>query len=249
MGEAIAMNPKWVPSGWELPPEIVERLGKRVGRQRAMEEVDNLLVILHAPPLPGQDQREARVFWRPPDGSWKASKGKGVKGLIEHVAEYQAAIDLLEAEEDKATTAEDYFDVLERATPLARSCRNMHAALQQARDLVPEDPELVSARDDAYAAERNAELLVADIRNGFDLYVAKKTEEMTKSGHAMAVAGHRLNTLAAMFLPTATLAAVLGMNIQHGLENVAPPGPFLAAVVVGAVIGFVVKAWLDRPTS
>jgi hypothetical protein len=214
-----------------------------------MEELDHLLVILHAPPQPGQDEREGRIFWRPPDGQWKASKGRGVKGLLEHVSEYQAAIDSLEAEQDKARTAEDYFKVLERANPLARSCRNMHAALQQARELVPEDPELLCARDDAYVVERNAELLVADIRNGFDLYVAKKTEEMTRNGHAMAVAGHRLNTLAALFLPTTALAAVLGMNLQHGLENVAPPGPFLVTVIAGLMVGVAVKSWLDRPSG
>lgn len=189
------------------------------------------------------------MFWRPPDGVWKATHGRGVKGLVEHIAEYQAAIDGLESEEDGASTADDYFHVLERANPLVRSCRNMHAALQQARDLVPEDGELLSARDEAYSVERNAELLVTDIRNGFDLYVAKKTEEMTRSGHAMAVAGHRLNTLAALFLPMATLAAVLGMNIPHGWEASAPPGAFLMAVLAGAVLGIGVKAWLSRPVE
>lgn len=243
------MNPKFVPSGWELPPEILERLGKRVGRQRAMEEADHLLVILHAPPVPGQDEREGRVFWRSPDGAWRASKGKGSKGLLEHIAEYQSAIDALEAQEDKASTAEDFFKALEAANPLARSCRNMHAALQQARDLVPEDPELICARDDAYAAERAAELLVADIRNGFDLHLARKTEQITRSGHAMAVAGHRLNTLAALFLPTTALAAVLGMNLPSGLETVGAPGPFLLAVLAGLVMGILVKSWMDRPAS
>jgi Mg2+ and Co2+ transporter CorA len=241
------MSPKFIPAGWELPPDILERLGKKVGRQRAMEEQDHLLIILHAPPVPGQDEREARVFWRTPNGQWKASKGKGSKGLIEHIAEYRAAIDALEAEEDRARSAEDFFKVLEKANPMARSCRNMHAALQQARDLVPEDADLICARDDAYAAERNAELLVADIRNGFDLYVAKKTEEMTRSGHAMAVAGHRLNTLAALFLPTTALAAVLGMNVPSGLESSPPPGTFLIAVIVGLVMGIAVKSWMDRP--
>lgn len=214
-----------------------------------MEEIDHLLVILHAPPQPGQDEREARVFWRSPDGTWKASKGKGVKGLLEHVAEFQACVDSLEAEQGKAGDAEDYFRLLERVSPLARSSRNMHAALQQARDLVPEDAELICARDDAYALERNADLLQADVRNAFELYVAKKTEEMTRSGHAMAVAGHRLNTLAALFLPTATLAAVLGMNLQHGMETTSSPAPFLAAVIAGVVLGLAVKAWLGRPVD
>lgn len=214
-----------------------------------MEEADHLLVILHAPPQPGQDEREARVFWRLPDGTWKASKGKGSKALSEHIAEYQTLLDVMESEEDRAVSADDFFRVLERATPVARSCRNMHQALQQARDLAPEDRDLITARDDAYAVERNADLLVADIRNGFELYVAKKTEEMTRSGHAMAVAGHRLNTLAALFLPTTAVAAVLGMNLQHGWETVAPPGPFVTAVLAGIVMGIGVKTWFDRPAN
>lgn len=240
------MNPKWLPSGWELPAEIVERLGRKVGRQRAMEEQDHLLLILHAPPKPGQDEREARVFWRKPDGSWSTNtRGKGPKAILEHIAEYQAQIDALESREETAQTAEEFFGVLDQATPLARACRNMYAALQQARDLVPEDPEIVSCRDEAYACERSAELLVHDVKNGFDLYVAKKTEEMTKSGHAMAVSGHRLNTLVALFFPTATLAALLGMNVPHGLENT--QGAFLGAIAVGVALGFGVKSWLDRP--
>ena len=240
------MTPKWIPNGWELPPEILERLGRKVGRQRAMEEGDHLLILLHAPPKPGQDEREARVFWRKPDGSWSTNtKGKGAKAILEHIAEYQSLIDALEAQEDSAESADDYFAVLDQATPLARASRNMHAALQQARDLIPEDQEIVSCRDEAYNCERSADLLVQDVKNGFDLHVAKQTELMTKSGHAMAVAGHRLNTLVALFFPTATIAALLGMNVPIGLENT--PGAFVGAIVVGLALGFGVKGWLDRP--
>ena len=46
--------------------------------------------------------------------------------------------------------------------------------MQSARELLPDDPDLVSMRDDAYQVERAAELLQADIRNSFDLYVARK---------------------------------------------------------------------------
>ncbi|MFA5509039.1 MAG: hypothetical protein WC423_26685 [Vulcanimicrobiota bacterium] len=186
-------NPRWLPRVWELPPEIVERLGRQVGRQRSIYEKGHLLVILHALPKPGQDEREARVFWRAPDGNWKSNSGKGTGALAAHIAEYQAAIEELEQRENSAQSSEDFFSVLEIANPLARSSRNMHLALQQARDLVTEDSELISLRDEAYGVERGAELLVIDIRNGFDLYVARKTEEMTKSSHSMALAGHRLN--------------------------------------------------------
>lgn len=239
------MNPKWLPAGWELPPEILERLGRSVGRQRAMEELDHLLIILHAPPVPDQDEREARVFWRKPDASWHAStRGKSIKALLEHIAEYQKRIDELEAREDQAKTADEFFAILDEATPLARAARNMHAAVQQARDLVPEDQDLVSCRDEAYNCERAAELLLQDVKNGFDLYLAKNTEEMTRSGHAMAVSGHRLNTLVALFFPTATLAALLGMNVPNGFEST--QGAFIGAIVVGIGLGFGLRSWLER---
>ena len=212
-----------------------------------MLESGHLLIILHALPKSGQDEREARVFWRSPDGTWKTNQGKGVKALSEHIAGYQAAIDALELQENQADSAEDYFEILEVATPILRAARNLHKAMQSARELLPDDPDLVSMRDDAYQVERAAELLQADIRNSFDLYVAKKTEQMTQSGRAMAVAGHRLNTLAAIFFPTATLAAVFGMNFTHGFEQTSPPIPFLVAIGVGIAMGIGVKSWLDRP--
>ena len=112
--------------------------------------------------------------------------------------------------------------------------------------MVPKDRRLVTARDDAYALERAAELLMSDTRNSFDLHVAKQTEVMTRQGHELAVSGHRLNLLAAMFLPMATLASVLGMNLKTGLENSDPPYLFLAALALGAFLGFVLKLWLDR---
>lgn len=242
------MNPRWIPSGWELPPALLFRLGRKVGRQRAIAADGHLLVLLHAVPSADQDEREARVFWRQPDGTWKASKGKGLRGLVEHLAEYQTALDVLEADEDNAASAEDFFSLLERCTPLARSCRNMHATLQSARDLATADLDLLSCRDEAYGIERNAELLVSEVKNRFELYVAQKTEKMTQDSHLMAVQGYRLNTLVALFFPTATLAALLGMNVPSGLEATPAPLGFLATLVAGAALGYGVKSWLSRPS-
>lgn len=242
-------NPRWLPSGWELPQSVLSRLGRKAGRQRTVAEDGHLLIILHATPQPGQDDREARTFWRSPDGDWKASKGKGLKALVEHLSEYQAALDALEVDENKASSAEDFFDLLERSNPLARSSRNLHSTLQSARELAPDDHNLISCRDEAYGIERQAELLVQDIKNHFELYVAKKTEKMTQDSHTMAVQGHRLNTLVALFFPTATLAALLGMNVPSGLEGVAPPLAFLGTLAVGSALGYAVKSWLGRQVT
>ena len=242
------MSTRWIPGLWELPQSLKGRLGRNPGRQRALLEEGHLLLVLHALPEPGQSEREGRAFWRSPAGAWKSSTGgKGLSSLAQHIATYQAAIEALEVEENEASTAEDYFSALERATPILRASRNLHKTLQQARDLVPEDQDLIPLRDEAYAVERNAELLVSDIKNAFELYVAKKTEEMSQSSQGMAIAQHRLNTLAAIFLPTATLASVMGMNLSHGLETASAPGPFLVALLLGICLGVGVKAWLDRP--
>ncbi len=217
-----------------------------------MTEAGHLLIILHALPLPDQDTREARVFWRSPEGQWRSNLGKGVRALGEHIVEYQKALDELEEVAEQASEAERFFEVLERANPILRSCRNMHTALQQARDSLPNDYDLISYRDDAYTAERTAELLVTDTRDRMDLHQARKTEEMNRSSHSMAQAGHRLNTLAAVFLPMATLASLLGMNLPHGFENWSPPLPFFLAIALGAALGIGVRGWLsgvDKPSS
>jgi hypothetical protein len=39
-----------VPPSWEVPPQFRERLGERVGRQRAMLADGHLLLVLHRPP-------------------------------------------------------------------------------------------------------------------------------------------------------------------------------------------------------
>lgn len=212
-----------------------------------MLEEGHLFIILHAPPEPDQDEREARLFWRLPDANWKSSFGKaGTTALADHIREFHQKLEQAEKIFVEANGADDYFEALERVNPLYRAARNMHQALQQARDFITDEQELISRRDEAYATERTAELLQADIRHAFELYVARQTEEMSKSSHRMALAGHRLNTLVAIFFPTATLAAVLGMNVQTGLERLQPPLPMVGVLLAGACLGAGVKSWLER---
>lgn len=241
------MIPRWIPRTWGLPPEITRRLGREVGRQRTMLEAGHLLIILHACPKPDQELREARVFWRAPNGEWRSTLGKGVKALGEHITEYQKTLEVLDKQADEAVSADEFFQVLERANPIVRAARNMHNSLQHARESLPDEGELISYRDDSYNIVRHAELLLSETRDRLDLYLARKTEEMNKASHSMAVAGHRLNQLAAMFLPMATLGSVLGMNLPFGFEQWNPPIPFLLALALGATLGVGVKSWLDRP--
>jgi Mg2+ and Co2+ transporter CorA len=209
----------------------------------------HVLVILHAAPRADQDQREGRFFWRKPDGTWSSTLGGGLGAIRTHLGEYEQRIDALQEAEKAAATASAYFDVINQALPLARSTRNMHAALQEARGSVEGAKDLISLRDDAYRLEREADILLNDAKNGLDFLMAQKTELLADQSHQMSLAGHRLNTLVALFFPTATLAALLGMNVPHGLENVAAPYTFIAVLVVGLVLGFIVRGMIAGKRS
>src|SRR5687768_6964087 len=226
-----------LPPTWRVPEEITQRLGETAGRQRTMQAQDHLLLVLHEPPGPDDSVRIGRFFLREPDGSWKSSNlGPGIQSLRKHVGEFMERVEALDDEFQSAATADEYFRILQTVTPLFRTIRHMHGALQEAREMLPQDRDLISIRDLAGAAERSAELLQADAKHGLDFTVARSAEEESRRTYQMAVSSHRLNVLAAIFLPLATLAAVLGMNLRHGWEN-SDPSAFWIAVAVGAFAG------------
>src|SRR5688500_15921887 len=139
-----------LPPGWELPAAIRDRLGERSGKQRAMIEDGHLLLILHKLPRPDVTAREGAFFWRDANGDWKASGGGGGLGALKvHLEAYERAVDTLDTQLDKAQDATALFRVLEAAVPLHRSAKNQHAALQAARDGLPELREIISLRDTA----------------------------------------------------------------------------------------------------
>jgi Mg2+ and Co2+ transporter CorA len=79
--------------------------------------------------------------------------------------------------------------------------------------------------------------------------VARKTEEQAQRGYEMAVSAHRLNLLAAIFFPIATLSAIFGMNLQHGLP-LPSPGAFWGVLLIGLVSGmFLTLLIASRPRA
>ena len=230
-----------LPGNWKVPQVFRDRLGNKVGRQRVMFADGHLLLVLHAPPAPDERHRQGRFFWRSPEGTWKSSSlGDGIKALDKHLDQYLQELQKLENDEDRAQTADDYFPVLQAIAPLHRAAGNMHNTLQEARELVREDRDLMVCRDHAYIIERSIELLQCDTKNGLDCVVARRAEEDAQNSRRMATAAHRLNVMAAIFFPIATLATIFGMNLEHGLEG---RGPVLFWVVlfVGVLVGAVVK--------
>lgn len=239
-----------LPAVWQVPEAIRKRLGEQVGRQRVMFHEGHLLLVLHKPPHPEEQERVGRYFWRTPDGVWSSDAlGSGTNSLTRHLNEYSTLLEKFEQMDDAAQSADEYFAVVYALTPLQRAARNLHAVLQDARTKCPDDRDLINLRDRAYQIERTAELLYTDARNGLEYAVAKRAEEQAESSHLMAVSAHRLNILAAFFFPVVTVSTILGMNLTSGLESLDQqfaPLPFVATLAAGLVLGFVLRAAISN---
>jgi hypothetical protein len=234
-----------IPPTWSLPSAIRARLGQNTyGRQRAILEEGHLLLVLHQPPGADDSRREGVLFWRTPDGEWQHSRGgPGITGLRRHVQSYDELEDKLTAAYESAATTSELFELLESLTPLARSARNMHQALQAAREAIKADSQLIEMRDLAYEIERNLDLLLEDVRHAIQYRIARESEAQAQSGREAVRASHRLNILAALFFPLIAIASLFGMNLAHGLNDQHPP-VFWFVFAVGAGLGFVMKGWV-----
>jgi hypothetical protein len=240
-----------LPVSWDVPAEFRERVGEKVGRQRAMIADGHLLLVLHRVPTSDEIERRGRFLWRKPDGQWQSSDlGSGPAVLGKHLAEYSEVIADFDEREHQAESVADYQIVLEGMAPIYRTARNLHAALQDARQRMPEDRDLINARDRAYELERSAELLVGEVRNSIQFSIARKAEEQADAAHQMALYAHRLNMLAAFFFPIASLTAIFGTNLTHPLEQYIPP-PFAFFLVIGAgfFLGLLLAGYLTGKSS
>ncbi|HTN74038.1 MAG TPA: CorA family divalent cation transporter [Pirellulaceae bacterium] len=235
-----------LPPAWDLPPLFRQRLGDSVGKQRLMQEGGHLLLVLHRVPKVDENQRVGRYFWRKPDGTWLGMEpgGRSVT-LANHLSEFHDATEKLDRFEDQASTAQEYFAVISALGPLLRTVKNLHRVLQDAREAASDDRELINQRDRAYELERSAELLYTNAKNGLDFAVARQAEQQAAASHRMAVSAHRLNLLAAFFFPLATIAAVLGVNIKHGWEEIPPPLPFFIMLGAGLLSGLLLMLYVS----
>lgn len=210
-----------------------------------MFEDGHLFIILHAMPEPDQHRREAALFWRKPDGTWLANQpGNGLAALNAHLQGFEAKLAALEDEENEAATAAAYHRVLERLAPVLRASRGLHRALQQAREMVKSERELINLRDQAAGIERAAELLLQDAEFGMNFTVARQAEAQAASARQMARTAHRLNLLAAFFLPVTALASVFGMDFASGLEY--KPGLFWGVCAAGLLTGLLMVTALGK---
>lgn len=242
----MTAEPNVLPKLWTgIPDAIRNRLGREAGPQRAMVEEDHLLLILHEIPEVDVHTRKAALFWRQPGGEWRSNlSGPALAALQDLLKSYEDRLTRLETDENRASTASGYHAVLEQLSPVLRSSRGLHRALQQARDLLKSEHALINLRDQAAAVERNAELLLQDAQFGLNFTVAKQAESQAATAQQMAVTAHRLNLLAAIFLPLTALASVFGMEIHSTVRD--SPVNFWLICAVGMLIGVVLGGMVAR---
>lgn len=236
-----------IPEGWSVPNRIRQRVGVQAGRQRAIVEEGHLLLIVHEVPREDDTARTAKLFWRAPDGGWRASgagQSPGLPVLKRHLEAVQQALHQLDARVDAGKTAQDFFQVLNAATPLQRAVRNLAKALQEARDGV-DDREIIGLRDSAGDLERAAELLVSDARNAMEYTVARNAEVQAATAQRAVDAQHKLNLLAALFFPVTAIGSILGTNLHTGLEHL-PPALFWLVLLLAFGTGFAIRNSLDK---
>jgi hypothetical protein len=128
----------------------------------------------------------------------------------------------------------------------------LYETLQQARETIKDDRQLIVARDQAYELTRRADLLYDDAKNALDFAVAWQAEQQAESAHQMTVATHRLNMLVAFFFPIATLSAIFGVEMNHGLrtwDERSGPMPFLAVMFIGLICGVLLTRFIARPAG
>lgn len=234
-----------IPPTWALPDSLRTRLGQHTyGRQRALIEEGHLLLVLHKPPGPDDRAREGLLFWRNPAGDWQFNRGgPGTGGLKRHVQAYAEIETGLTTAYEQAADINALFDLMETLVPLTRAARNMHLALQTAREAVKGDPFVIEIRDQAYEVERNLDLLYEDVRNAIQHRAARKAEEQARLSEQALHASHRLNILAALFFPLTAIASIFSMNFAHGL-NEHSPVLFWLVFLVGLGLGFAMKSWV-----
>ena len=240
-----------IPPTWTLPETIRVRLGQTTyGRQRAIVEESHLLLVLHKPPGPDDTQREGVLFWRSPAGEWQFNRGgPGPGGLKRHLQSYEEIESKLVHDYEAAANTTALFNLMEALTPLVRAARNMHQALQAAREAVGSDPFLIEMRDLASEVDRNLDLLLEDVRNAIQYRTAREAEEQARLSKEALQASHRLNVLAALFFPLTAIASLFGMNLAHGLSE-RSPGMFWLVFAVGVALGFGMKSWvLAKPAA
>jgi hypothetical protein len=242
----MATTETWnLPSQYQIEPELREQLSSRPGHQRCVDGEGELLLVVHEVPKPRVPEREALLFWKRRDGSWLGPSQEGLGDLSALLDRYARVIDGHEEVIEEADTAEEIFGILSHSGPLARSSRNLVAALEQVLHIDHDDRDILHLRDRAREIERAADLLNNDARLTLEFWRAGRAEEQAASSERLNNIAFRLNLLAGFFLPLVALGGLFGMNVDLP-EFVKPM--FWLIVLGGLVMGSVILFFVGRHT-
>jgi Mg2+ and Co2+ transporter CorA len=238
---------RFLPRPFAVERDLLSQLGERPGHQRAVHGDRELLLVVHEVPEPGVPERTARFFWKQANGVWMDAAGGPVSNTLNGLLEnYTRTIDANEEALEEAESAREIFGVLRHAAPLARSTRNLTAALDSVVSYAEDDRIMRSARDRARELDRAAELLLADARMMLEFRRAEAAEEHAESAEKLSRIAFRLNLVAGFSLPLVALGGLLGMNVElPGWLR----GAFWAVVLTGMALGGVVLVLVGKDTD
>ncbi len=238
-----------VPEDWELPPQLRLRIGRSVGRQRFMTHENQLLIVAHEVPNADESRRRGLLFWRDGTGKWRSSNGdEDVEAINKLLARYERKLEELDRAEAQAHESTQYLPILESLAPVARSSMNLYEVLREARKATPAALELIDLRDHAYDLSRSTELAYQYTKDSMDVAVVKRAEEQAKASDQMALASHRLNIMAAIFFPLATLSGIFGTTLTDNWTWSRTPLAFLLFVIGGLLAGIILAIFVSsRP--
>ncbi len=226
---------------FELPQSLAHHIGKSVGRQRVLTDDGAVLIVLHRPPIDDHWKREGVFLLKARSGEWQCKGEQSPRLLLDS---YRAAAQGFDDELEEGDAPGPLFALLDRLVPLRRAARNIHAVLAEAGELIPDDRELAEWINFSYETERGLDLLYDDIRHSIDSHIARIEEAQMELTKQSLVATNRLNLLVALFLPLATIASVLGMNLDHGFDR-KDPRVFFGVVLFGVLLGIGVLRYIQ----
>ena len=125
----------------------------------------------------------------------------------------------------------------------------MLQVFEDARKAVREDRDLIDCRDRAYEISRTAEQLYGDGKNAMDVAVIRRAELQAAATDRMSTSAHRLNILAALFFPIATLGAIFGTTLTEDWPLSESVIPFALFVAVGLSAGLILAAFITRAAT
>ncbi len=234
-----------IPEKWDIPAKLRARVGKTIGRQRTIQEDGHTIILLHQAPNATEKSRKGACCWVTPDE--KFIFHPDTENFDTIFNNYRKKISSLENEYKTASSAIQYFNVLEEIVPIHFATIRMASALQMARDLLPNSRQILLWRDETYELQRETEILQTCAKNALDYHQAKSVENLSHITYELTKTSHRLNMLATFFVPMMAVSALFGMNIPNGFEKSESNFMFWGVTLFSIALGLFLGSFFKTP--